>query len=132
MTILIVEDNPTNAMIIKHLAKKVTSEDMVVVSDGNSALTLCHAEAFSMLIVDHLLPGMSGLQFIKAVRLMDRYRDVPAVMVTAETDPRLREEARAAGVTDFLHKPVEAVAFRKLIADHLGVAAIVQDLPKSA
>jgi two-component system, chemotaxis family, chemotaxis protein CheY len=132
MTILIVEDNPTNAMIIKHLAKKVTNEEMVVASDGNAALTFCHVENFSMLIVDHLLPGMSGLQFIKAVRLMDRYRNVPAVMVTAETDPRLREEARAAGVTDFLHKPVEAMAFRKLIADHLGAAAIVQDLPKSA
>ncbi|KQW31877.1 regulator [Rhizobium sp. Root274] len=132
MTILIVEDNPTNAMIIKHLAKKVTNEEMVVATDGNTALTFCHAETFSMLIVDHLLPGMSGLQFIKAVRLMDRYRNVPAVMVTAETDPRLREEARAAGVTDFLHKPVEAMAFRKLIADHLGAAAIVQDLPKSA
>jgi CheY-like chemotaxis protein len=105
---------------------------MVVASDGNAALTFCHVENFSMLIVDHLLPGMSGLQFIKAVRLMDRYRNVPAVMVTAETDPRLREEARAAGVTDFLHKPVEAMAFRKLIADHLGAAAIVQDLPKSA
>jgi CheY-like chemotaxis protein len=132
MAILIIEDNPTNAMIIKHLAKKVTNEEMVVASDGNSALALCHAETFSMLIVDHLLPGMSGLQFIKAVRLMDRYRDVPAVMVTAETDPRLREEAREAGVTDFLHKPVEAMAFRKLIADHLGAAAMVQDLQKSA
>ena len=132
MTILIVEDNPTNAMIIKHLAKKVTKEDMVVASDGHAALSLCHAEAFSMLIVDQNMPGLSGLQLIKAVRLMDRYRDVPAVMVTAETDPRLREEARAAGVTDFLHKPVEAVAFRKLVADHLGASAIVQDLPKYA
>ncbi|MDH4441684.1 MAG: response regulator [Rhizobium sp.] len=132
MSILIVEDNPTNAMIIKHLAKKVTNEDMVVAADGTAALALCHANAFSMLIVDHFLPGMSGLQFIKAVRLMDRYRDVPAVMVTAETDPRLRDEARAAGVTDFLHKPVEAMAFRKLIADHLGNAAIVQDLAKTA
>lgn len=132
MTILIVEDNPTNAMIIKHLAKKVTNEEMVVASDGAAALALCHAEAFSMLIVDHLLPGMSGLQFIKAVRLMDRYRDVPAVMVTAENDPRLSDEARTAGVTDFLNKPVEAMAFRRLIAAHLGAAAIVQDMPKSA
>ena len=132
MTILIVEDNPTNAMIIKHLAKKVTNEEMVVAPDGAAALALCHAEAFSMLIVDHMLPGMSGLQFIKAVRLMDRYRDVPAVMVTAENDPRLRDEARTAGVTDFLHKPVEAMAFRKLVAAHLGATAIVQDMPKSA
>ena len=124
MAILIVEDNPTNAMIIKHLAKKVTVQDIKVAADGNTALMLCHAENFEMLIVDHMLPGMSGLQFVKAVRLMDRYRDVPVVMVTADDEPRLREEAKAAGITDFLHKPVEAVAFRKLLADHLGAAAV--------
>jgi CheY-like chemotaxis protein len=124
MAILIVEDNPTNAMIIKHLAKKVTVEEIKVAGDGNTALMLCHAENFEMLIVDHLLPGMSGLQFVKAVRLMDRYRDVPVVMVTADDEPRLREEAKAAGITDFLHKPVEAVAFRKLLADHLGASAV--------
>lgn len=129
MAILIVEDNPTNAMIIRHLAKKVTDEEIQVASDGATALALCHAEVYSMLIVDHLLPGMSGLQFIKAVRLMDRYAEVPVVMITAETEPRLRDEARAAGVTDFLHKPVEAVAFRQLLNAHL---AGTGDIPKYA
>ena len=128
MAILIVEDNPTNAMIIKHLAKKVTVQDIKVAADGNTALMLCHAENFEMLIVDHMLPGMSGLQFVKALRLMDRYRDVPVVMVTADDEPRLRDEAKATGVTDFLHKPVEAVAFRKLLADHLGTASVQPEL----
>ncbi len=128
MAILIVEDNPTNAMIIKHLARKVTVEEIKVAGDGNTALMLCHAENFEMLIVDHLLPGMSGLQFVKAVRLMDRYRDVPVVMVTADDEPRLREEAKAAGITDFLHKPVEAVAFRKLLSDHIGAGAVHPEL----
>lgn len=128
MAVLIVEDNPTNAMIIRHLAKKVTAEEIKVAGDGNTALMLCHAENFEMLIIDHQLPGMSGLQFVKAVRLMDRYRDVPMVMVTADDEPRLREEAKAAGVTDFLHKPVEAVAFRKLLADHLGAGAVHPEL----
>ncbi|MCZ8177451.1 MAG: response regulator [Rhizobium sp.] len=128
MAILIVEDNPTNAMIIKHLAKKVTVEEIKVAGDGNAALQLCHAEEFDMLIVDHLLPGMTGLQFVNAVRLMDRYRDVPVVMVTADDEPRLRDEAKAAGVTDFLHKPVEAMAFRKLLSDHLGTTAMHPEL----
>jgi CheY-like chemotaxis protein len=128
MAILIVEDNPTNAMIIKHLAKKVTVKDIKVAGDGNAALKLCHAEEFDMLIVDHLLPGMTGLQFVNAVRLMDRYRDVPVVMVTADDEPRLRDEAKAAGVTDFLHKPVEAMAFRKLLSDHLRTTAIHPEL----
>ncbi|MCC8931606.1 MULTISPECIES: response regulator [Rhizobiaceae] len=128
MAVLIVEDNPTNAMIIKHLAKKVTSKEIKVAGDGNTALMLCHTESFEILIVDYQLPGMSGLQFVKAVRLMDRYCDTPVVMVTADDQPRLCEEAKAAGVTDFLRKPVEAVAFRKLLADHLGAEAVHPEL----
>jgi CheY-like chemotaxis protein len=120
MTILIVEDNPTNAMILKHLAKKVTDEEILIEADATKALTLCHNRLHKMLIVDHMLPGMSGLQFVKAIRMMERYDEVPVVMVTADQEPGLREAARAGGVNDFLTKPVEAVAFRSLLTSCLG------------
>lgn len=120
MTILIVEDNATNALILKRLAGKVTDEDIVVEADGARALYLCHNTLFSMLIVDHMLPGMSGMQFVKAIRMLDRYDDVPVIMVTADQDPKLRETATATGVTGFLTKPVDAVAFRDLLAAHAG------------
>lgn len=128
MTILIVEDNPTNAMILKHLAKKVTDEEILIEADGTKALTLCHNRLYNMLIVDHMLPGMSGLQFVKAIRMKERYDEIPVVMVTADLEPGLRQAARASGVTDFLTKPVEAVAFRSLLTSCLGRGAARQAL----
>lgn len=119
MTILIVEDNATNAMILKHLARKVTDEEILVEADAIRALTLCHNTLFDMLIVDQILPGMTGLQFVSKIRMMQRYDAVPIAMVTADQEPKLRANALEAGVTDFLTKPVEAVAFRRLLTSYL-------------
>lgn len=120
MTILIVEDNATNALILKRLAAKVTDEEILVEADGTRALSLCHNTFYSMLIVDHMLPGMTGVQFVKAIRMLHRYDEVPVIMVTADLDPKLREAATATGVTGFLTKPVDAVTFRDLLAAHVG------------
>lgn len=122
MTILIIEDNATNAMVLKHLAKKVATQDIVVEADPVRALELCHHTRFRLLIVDNVLPGMNGIQIIKAVRMMERYDDIPIIMVTADSEPGLREAAIEAGVTDFLTKPVEALAFRSLLLTHYGRA----------
>lgn len=118
MTILIVEDNATNAMILKRIAEKVTAEDVVVEPDAGVALKRCHGEQFSFLIVDQIMPGMSGVQFIKAVRMIGRYDDVPIVMVTADHEPKLRDEAIAAGVRDFLTKPIDTVVLRSILSSH--------------
>ncbi len=116
MSILIVEDNPTNGLILKHLVKKVYFGEIIVEPDPAKALQLCQLNDFSLLLVDQMLPGMTGLQFFRALRRFPSYRHVPAVMVTADTSRELREQALAAGVTEFLTKPVEALGFRSLMA----------------
>lgn len=116
MAILIVEDNPTNGLILRHLVKKVYSGDIVVEADPAKALQLCHTQDFTLLLVDHMLPNMTGVQFVRLLRKISRFKHVPAVMVTADTSRSLRDEALNAGVTEFLTKPVEAVSFRSLMA----------------
>jgi two-component system, chemotaxis family, chemotaxis protein CheY len=116
MTILIVEDNPTNGLILRHLVKKVHNGDIMVEEDPVKALKLCHVQDFSLLLVDHMLPGMTGVQFIRMARRIPAFRSVPIVMVTADMSKDLRQEALEAGVTEFLNKPVEAVSFRSLMA----------------
>lgn len=115
VAVLIVEDNPTNGLILRHLVKKIYAGDIVVVEDPARAIELCHSRDFSLFLVDHMLPGMSGVEFVRLLRLIPRFMNVPAVMVTADTSPRLRAEAMGAGVTEFLTKPVEAIGFRKLM-----------------
>ncbi|MGR6432164.1 response regulator [Rhizobium sp. PAMB 3182] len=124
MAILIVEDNATNALILKHLAKKIEAGEIRVEADPGKALALCHQTLFDLLIVDQMLPTMSGVQFVKAIRMIDRYRQTPVIMVTADHGPDLKAKAIDAGVDDFLMKPVEAVAFRELLFTHLHLPSV--------
>jgi two-component system, chemotaxis family, chemotaxis protein CheY len=117
MPVLIVEDNPTNGLILRHLVKKVYAGDIVVEADPVEALKLCHVQNFKLLLVDHMLPTMTGVQFVRLLRRIENYKETPAVMVTADTSRQLRDEALAAGVTEFLTKPVEALSFRRLMSE---------------
>jgi two-component system, chemotaxis family, chemotaxis protein CheY len=121
MAILIVEDNLTNGLILRHLLKKAYAGETVVVEDPTKALILCQGQRFDLLMVDHMLPGMTGVQFVRLVRRIESFRDTPIVMVTADTSKNLRQEALDAGVDTFLTKPVEALSFAKLM-DELIVA----------
>lgn len=116
MAILIVEDNPTNGLILRHLMTKAGSSEIVVCDDPAKALRDCETQHFDLLMVDHMLPGMTGLQFVRVVRDLEQYRDTPIVMVTADTSRALREEALEAGVNTFLTKPIEALGFTQMMS----------------
>jgi CheY-like chemotaxis protein len=116
MAILIVEDNPTNGLILRHLMAKAGSSDIVVCDDPLKALRACETQHFDLLMVDHMLPGMTGLEFVRIVRDLEDFRETPIVMVTADTSAALREEALEAGVNTFLTKPIEALGFTQMMS----------------
>jgi two-component system, chemotaxis family, chemotaxis protein CheY len=116
MAILIVEDNPTNGLILRHLVAKAGSGEIVVCDDPTKALQMCETRSFDLLMVDHMLPGMTGVQFVRLVRSFERFRETPVVMVTADTSADVREEAMTAGVNTFLTKPIEALGFTQMMS----------------
>ncbi|MCD2179791.1 response regulator [Rhizobium sp. C1] len=115
MAILIVEDNPTNGLILRHLVAKAGDCETAVFEDPAEALEACQSRCFDLVMVDHMLPGMTGVQFVHRLRTVENFRETPIVMVTADTSDGLREEALAAGVTTFLTKPIEALGFTHLV-----------------
>ena len=116
MAILIVEDNPTNGLILRHLVAKAGSGEIVVCDDPTKALQICETQSFDLMMIDHMLPGMTGVQFVRLVRNFGNFRETPIVMVTADTSAEVREDAMAAGVNTFLTKPIEALAFTRMMS----------------
>lgn len=100
--VLLIEDEPNIAEAIGFLL----SRDGIRVShagDGAAALMLLRQDLPDLVILDHMLPGMSGLEVLTAVRADPASRDVPVMMLTARG--RDREMAERAGADRFMTKP---------------------------
>ncbi len=100
--VLLIEDEPNIAEAICFLLTR----DGIRVShaaDGAKALTLLSQDPPDLVILDHMLPGMSGLEVLTAVRADPSSRGLPVMMLTARG--RDREMAERAGADRFMTKP---------------------------
>ena len=100
--VLLIEDEPNIAEAIRFLL----SRDGLRVShaaEGAAALVLMRQDPPDLVILDHMLPGMSGLEVLTALRADPASRDLPVMMLTARG--RDREMAEQAGADRFMTKP---------------------------
>jgi len=102
MRILVVEDEPVAAAVLaKGLREHAYAVD--IAGDGSAALERATVNDYDLLIVDVLLPGISGLELCQ--RLREEGLTVPFLMLTARGGPDQRVEGLDAGADDYLSKP---------------------------
>lgn len=106
--ILIVDDFATMRRIIKNLLRDLGYTHTEEAGDGLTALPLLQSGEFDLLVTDWNMPGMHGIDLIKAVRSDDRLKYLPVLMVTAESKRDQIVEAANAGVNDYVVKPFTA------------------------
>ncbi len=108
MKILIVDDFSTMRRIIKNLLRDLGFTNTQEADDGSSALPLLKASDFDFLITDWNMPGMTGIDLLKAVRADEKLQSLPVLMVTAEAKREQIIEAAQAGVNGYVVKPFTA------------------------
>ncbi|KQT58545.1 MULTISPECIES: HD-GYP domain-containing protein [unclassified Aureimonas] len=116
-TVLLVEDNRTNLLLMRKLVERAGTFEAVCFSDPVEAAASLRSVRFDMAVVDHQMPGMSGIELIGRIRADSRNADKPLVMVTADGDSELRLAALRAGAVEFLSKPIDPVEFSARIAN---------------
>lgn len=120
MRILVVEDNPITLAVIANIARRIPDVEVIDCSDPLEAMIACRGRVHDLVLIDYMMPGMNGIDFIRALKADEVYRSVPVVMITADGERALRIEAIEAGATDFLNKPVDPeelkVRLRNLLA----------------
>ncbi len=115
MKFLVVDDFSTMRRIIKNLLHDLGYANVTEADDGQTALPLLQAGGFDFLITDWNMPGMPGLDLLKAVRADARLKQMPVLMLTAESKREQIVEAAQAGVNGYVIKPFTAVTLKEKI-----------------
>lgn len=115
MKILIVDDFSTMRRIIKNLLRDLGFNNTQEADDGLTALPILQAGGIDFLVTDWNMPGMQGIDLLKAVRADEKLSTLPVLMVTAETKREQIIEAAQAGVNGYIVKPFTALTLKEKI-----------------
>jgi two-component system chemotaxis response regulator CheY len=115
MKFLVVDDYSTMRRIVKNLLHDLGYAQVSEADDGNTALPMLKAGSFDFLITDWNMPGMPGLDLLKAVRSDERLAKLPVLMLTAEAKREQIVEAAQAGVNGYVIKPFTAATLKEKI-----------------
>lgn len=115
MKILIVDDFSTMRRIIKKLLRDLGFNNTQEAGDGSSALQMLQNGKFDFLVTDWKMPGMTGIELLKAIRSNEMLASLPVLMVTAESRREQMIEAAQAGVNGYIVKPCAAITLKERI-----------------
>src|SRR5580704_12818306 len=106
--IMIVDDEPINVKLARKLLMVEGYANFVTTTDSREAIVLISKESPDALLLDVMMPHLSGLDILAALRADARWLHLPIVILTATSDQAIKRQAIDLGVTDFLAKPVDA------------------------
>lgn len=115
MKILVVDDFSTMRRIIKNLLRDLGFTNVDEADDGNTALPMLQTGKYDFLITDWNMPGMTGIDLLKAVRAEGSLKSLPVLMVTAEAKRDQIVSAAQAGVNGYVVKPFTAAVLKEKI-----------------
>ena len=108
MRILIVDDSGVMRRIHMNTLREhaISDVDMLEAEDGAQALTMAASDSIDLFLLDWNMPNVNGLEFVKKLRSIERYKETPVIMITSEAAKYNVTEAIKAGVTNYIVKPV--------------------------
>jgi two-component system chemotaxis response regulator CheY len=115
---LVVDDMPTMRELVKVQLRSLGYRNVVEAGDGDEALSKVvlgykNAEPIDFIISDWNMPKMNGLDFLKQIRASEKFRHLPFLLLTSESEKDQVTEAILAGVNQYIVKPFQPKAFEE-------------------
>ena len=116
--VLIVDDNEMNLEVAEGILSPYEI-DVVKASSGAEAMIRFQEKEYDIVLMDHMMPIMDGVEAMKKIRSMPGGRDVAMVALTANVISGVEEEYRKMGFDDYLGKPIEPEAMEEILKKFL-------------
>ncbi|MCT7374613.1 response regulator transcription factor [Chelativorans salis] len=117
--ILIVEDEPNIVESLRFILERA-DYDVHSISDGRAALERLREQPYSVVVLDIMLPGMNGLDVLRAVRQDDKLAHLPVIVLTAKGQAQDRRAAAKVGANSFITKPYSNAEVVKRVGEFAG------------
>ena len=115
MKILVVDDFSTMRRIVRNLLRDLGFTNTFEADDGKTALPMLQGGSYDFLVTDWNMPGMTGIDLLKAVRADPKLVNLPVLMVTAEAKREQIILAAQTGVNGYVIKPFTAATLKEKI-----------------
>lgn len=120
INVLIVDDYKTMLRIVRNLLKQLGFNNVDEATDGSMALQMLRVGNYGLIISDWNMEPMTGLQLLREVRADAKTKDIPFIMVTAESKSENVIAAKQAGVSNYIVKPFNAETLKTKMTSVLG------------
>ncbi len=126
LKILIVDDHPLNIALLERLITKL-GHTAITANNGKEALEKLNGDVPDLVLLDIVMPGISGIEVLTEIRKTYSPSQLPVIMVTAEDDSTMMINAVTAGANDYVTKPYDAIFLRRRIESCLATQQIVKN-----
>ena len=106
--IMIIDDEPINIDVVQAFLEDEDYFNFITVEDSTRAMKVLEEARPDLLLLDLLMPEVSGFDILKAARAHPKFKFLPIIILTASTDTRNKLKALDLGATDFLSKPLDS------------------------
>jgi CheY-like chemotaxis protein len=117
--ILLVDDSST-ALMIERMLLGSTAYDIATARDGREAVAKATSEKFDLILMDVVMPNMTGIEACAALRAQEETRSVPIILVTTRGESENVERGFASGCSDYVTKPINGIELLSKIRSQLG------------
>ncbi|REL26089.1 chemotaxis protein CheY [Thalassotalea euphylliae] len=113
MKVLVVDDFSTMRRIVKNLLRDLGFTNIQEADDGSTALPMLQGGDFDFVVTDWNMPGMQGIDLLKAIRADENLAHIPVLLITAEAKKEQIVMAAQAGVNGYIVKPFTAATLKE-------------------